>query len=81
MAERITGQTDRQTDRSRFFISKDSGKAIVGRVSIDCDRIQKLIYFSQSHQLLLSFSTFGDALKFWFFVTLKTCFIVHMWTC
>ena len=23
MAERITGQTDRQTDRSRFFISKD----------------------------------------------------------
>ena len=25
MTERITGQTDRQTDRSRFFISKDFG--------------------------------------------------------
>ena len=41
-------------DKGEFLqILRNSGKAIVGRVSIDCDQIQKFIYFGQSHQLLL----------------------------
>ena len=37
------------TDKGEFLkILRNSGKAIEGRVSIDCDRIQKLIYFGQS---------------------------------
>ena len=70
------------TDKGEFlWILRNSGKVIVGRVSIDCDQIQNwsilvnlISYFCRA--LLLKMPK-----SFGLFVTLKTCFIVHIWIC